>query len=254
MPPTPRPPAFDPGPPAAWAKLFAQAPLAHYLAHPAGRFRTEFGPVYYRGRLKQTTRLLVVGQDPSTDELLAQRNLVGSAGQRAQGLLRKLGLTRSYTMFNTFLFGIKGQLDPAMSAIAQEPPLQNYRNQLFARLAATNPLQAIISFGNGADLAVAQWAGRPPVLPWVQLHHPSADEAIVLPNWNAALAGLHAALTPDPAAPVDLTPYGAAFGPADIADVPRADLPFGLATWHGTGGATHSQRDGDAVIKWQSPL
>jgi uracil-DNA glycosylase len=248
-------PAFDAGPPPTWARLFGQAPLAYYTGHPAGRFRTEFGPVYYRGRLKNaSSRLLIVGQDPSTDELLAQRNLVGSAGQRVQRLLRKLGLTRSYTMFNTFLFGIKGQLDPPMRAIAQEAPIRDYRNRLFDKLAATNPLQAIVSFGNGADLAIEHWPGRPPGLPWLQLHHPSADEALVLPNWNAALAPLHAALTPDAAALVDLTPYGTTFGADGSADIPRADLPFGLPVWHGTGGSTRSQRDGDAIIKWQSPL
>jgi hypothetical protein len=53
---------------------------------------------------------------------------------------------------------------------------------------------------------------------------------------------------------VDLTPYGAVFGPQDVADIPREDLAFGIADWHGTGGATHSQRSGDSVISWTSPL
>ena len=90
-------------------------------AHSSGRFRTEFGPVYYRGRLNSSVKLLVVGQDPSTDEILAQRNLVGSAGQRVQKLLSKIGITKSYVMFNTFLYGIKGQMDVAMNAGARLP-------------------------------------------------------------------------------------------------------------------------------------
>ena len=44
-------PGFDPGPPPPWERIFAAAPLAAYTAHPSGRFRTDFGPVYYRGRL-----------------------------------------------------------------------------------------------------------------------------------------------------------------------------------------------------------
>src|SRR5437868_5383485 len=61
-------PGFDPGPNCAWARLFGQAPLAQYQSLPAA-FRLEFGPVYYRGRINGGARVLVIGQDPSTDEL-----------------------------------------------------------------------------------------------------------------------------------------------------------------------------------------
>jgi hypothetical protein len=121
---------FDKGPSASWAKRFFESPRAYYVTHPSARFRTEFGPVYYRGRLNGTAKLLIVGQDPSTDEILAQRNLVGASGQRVQKLLNKLGISKSYMMFNTFLFGIKGQMDAAMNAIAVEPTILNYRNSL----------------------------------------------------------------------------------------------------------------------------
>ena len=112
---------FDSGPPSAWASLFAQAPLDAYIAHSSGRFRTPFGPVWYRGRLDGTARVLLVGQDPSTDEILAQRIFVGSAGQRVQELLRKLGVTQSYLLLNTFLFSVFGQYDSQLRAIAREP-------------------------------------------------------------------------------------------------------------------------------------
>jgi uracil-DNA glycosylase len=245
---------FDKGPNASWASRFAGAPHQSYVNHASGRFRTEFGPVYYRGRLNASVKLLVVGQDPSTDEILAQRNLVGSAGQRVQRLLRKIGVTKSYTMFNTFLYGIKGQMDAVMNAAALDPAIAGYRNGLFDKLAGSNTLQAIVSFGNGADLAIANWPGRPAAVPWFQLHHPSAPDNIVLPNWNARLNALRAAVTPDSAALVDTTPYGAAFGANDVADIPREDLSFGVAEWHGTGGVTRSQRSGDTVISWTSPL
>jgi hypothetical protein len=245
---------FDKGPTATWAQKFFDAPRQHYVTHPSGRFRIEFGPVYYRGRLNSSVKVLIVGQDPSTDEILAQRNLVGSAGQRVQRLLNKMGLTKSYVMFNTFLFGIKGQMDAVMNAAAVEPTILNYRNSLFDKTAAANTLQAIISFGNGADLAITNWAGRPAGVPWFQLTHPSAPDNIVLPNWNANLNAIHAAVTPDKVSLVDTAPYGAAFGPSDSADIPREDLSFGLADWHGTGGSTRSQRNGDNIINWTSPL
>ncbi len=245
---------FDKGPSASWAKRFFEAPRAYYLTHASARFRTEFGPVYYRGRLNGSAKLLIVGQDPSTDEILAQRNLVGASGQRVQRLLNKLGISKSYIMFNTFLFGIKGQMDAAMNAIAIEPTILNYRNGLFNKVIAENAIQAIISFGNGADLAINNWPTRPAAVPWFQLHHPSADDNIVLPNWNANLNNLRAAVTPDKLSLVNLTPYGVAFGAQDVADIPREDLAFGIADWHGTGGATRSQRNGDNVINWTSPL
>jgi hypothetical protein len=245
---------FDKGPNASWAKRFFQAPRNHYVTHASGRFRPEFGPVYYRGRLNGSARLLIVGQDPSTDEILAQRNLVGASGQRAQRLLNKIGITKSYVMLNTFLFGIKGQMDAVMNAVAIEPPILNYRNGLFDKITAENTIQVIISFGNGADLAITTWPGRPAAVPWFQLHHPSAPDNVVLPSWNANLNALQAAVTPDNAAGVDLTPYGATFGPGDVAAIPREDLAFGIADWHGTGGATRSQRNGDQIIAWTSPL
>jgi hypothetical protein len=59
--------AHDPGPDVEWTALFASAPLAKYQAHP-NEFRLDFGPVYYRGRLNGTARVLVVGQDPAPNE------------------------------------------------------------------------------------------------------------------------------------------------------------------------------------------
>ena len=78
-------PPFDSGPPSAWATLFDQAPLAHYVDHPSGRFRTQFGPVFYRGRLDGTARLLCIASDPGPTERVACRTLVGDAGQPRRG-------------------------------------------------------------------------------------------------------------------------------------------------------------------------
>lgn len=244
-------PKHDPGPPCRWARLFDKAPLDSYLNHPAKRFRTEFGPVFYRGRLDGSARVLIVGQDPSTDELLGQRTLVGDAGQKLQGLLRKLGLRRSYLMLNMSLFGITGQFDAQMQAIALEPAILDYRNRLFDRCAAECKLEAILAFGNGAQFSVAHWPGSK-AYPVIEFHHPSAPDNITLPNWNAQLAKAHAAIAVDPGQSVDLTPYGASFTAADSMTIPREDLPFGLPAWHGTQG-TRSHRNGAKEIVWTAP-
>jgi hypothetical protein len=243
--------AYDPGPPRAWAGFLAQAPLAHYEQHPAGRFRLDFGPVYYRGRLDGSARVLVVGQDPSTNELLAHRILVGHSGQRVQGFLRKLGLARSYVMVNTFLYSVFGQFDRDLRAISEEAPIEGYRNAFLGRLAGENPLEAVIAIGNGARHAVGRWPGSQ-ALPVFEITHPAApDEAALLANWNAALLGLRAVVTPDDGLQPDPLPYRQSFQPGDVAPIPPGDLPFGVPPWMGEG--AHSTRDGNKTIVWSAP-
>jgi hypothetical protein len=60
--------------------------------YPLDSFRVEWGPVFHPGRLDGSARVLIIGQDPATHETIARRILVGEAGQRAQGLLTRLGL------------------------------------------------------------------------------------------------------------------------------------------------------------------
>ena len=77
--------------------------------YPPDSFRTEWGPIFHRGRLDGSARVLVIGQDPATHETICRRILVGEAGQRMQGLLAKLGITRSYVLINAFLYSVYGQ-------------------------------------------------------------------------------------------------------------------------------------------------
>jgi hypothetical protein len=53
---------WDPGPPPAIKTIFEQAPLNEYKNKPH-RFRLEWGPMYYRGRLDGSAKLLVIGQE-----------------------------------------------------------------------------------------------------------------------------------------------------------------------------------------------
>jgi uracil-DNA glycosylase len=243
-------PGFDPGPPPSWEAFFATAPLDAYIAR-ADQFRIEFGPVLYRGRLDGTARLLVMGQDPSTDELLAGRILVGLSGQRVQGLLRRLGLTRSYSLLNTFLFSVKGQFVGELRTLSRSEPFLGYRNAYLDRLRAENPLEAVLAVGGAAQDAIGRWPGRVG-LQVIEVGHPAApDAATTLAGWNAALGPLGQLVGPDDGQVQDLTPYGTAWTPADHAPIPRADLPFGLPAWHGHG--DHSHRDGPTLIVWEAP-
>ena len=241
-------PGFDPGPPLAWGRRFASAPLETYQHRPE-LFRLAFGPVYYRGRLDGTARLLVVGQDPSVNEILAHRIFVGQSGQRLQGLLAKLGLSRSYVMLNTFLYSIFNQFGGENAALSHQDPILGYRNSLFDAVAADGALRAILTVGSAARDAVDRWPGSAGLARAQVLHPAFPDVAQLLANWNAALADLRARLDPDDETTPG-APYGTAFAPGDVVPIPRRDLPFGLPDWHGTG--DHGRRSGDTIIEWHS--
>jgi len=247
--------SYDSGPQTDWNSFFQQAPLSDYQAYnvPSTNpvFRTEFGPVFYRGRLNGTARVMLIGQDPSTDELLAARAFVGQSGQRIQGFLKKLGLCHSYLMVNTFLYCIHGQFTKKIQLISLEEPILSYRNALFNRIAGSNPLQAVITIGTAAHHAYNNWE-HPPDVPVFHIVHPSASESAIMPSWNQALPQLIAVVTPDEGLTPDSTPYGAQFQPGDEIEIPRDDLPFGIPSWHGTGG-TRSARSGNNKITWTAP-
>jgi len=241
-------PAFDPGPPATWAQRFAEAPLDAYLVRP-DLFRVDFGPVYYRGRLDGTARLLVVGQDPSVNEILAQRTFVGQSGQRLQGLLAKLGVTRSYLMLNTFLYSIFGQFGGDNAALSRQDPILGYRNALFDLAADHNPLEAVITVGAGARDAVDRWPGADGYRRVHILHPAFPDTERLLADWNVALTALAETVGPDDGAEPG-SPYGDDIAPDEVLPIPPADLPFGLPPWHGTG--DHGKRSGPTIIEWHS--
>lgn len=245
-------PAHDPGPSLAWDAFFGSAPIDYYDNHPARRFRLDFGPVYYRGRLDGTARVLVVGQDPSTNEILAHRIFVGRSGQRVQGFLNKLGITRSYVMLNAFLYSVFGQFDSELRNISLEATILDYRNAFFDRLADENPLQAIVAFGSGAQHAVQHWP-RAADYPVFDVMHPAAPiQSAVLATWNAALDGMRPLVDADEDGAVASEVYGSAFLSADHSSIPRFDLPFGMAPWHGTAPG-QSERDGNKRIIWKAP-
>ena len=245
-------PKHDPGPGCAWEELFEAAPLAYYQGYTGSPFHTHFGPVFYRGRLDGSARVLVVGQDPSTDETLCGRILVGNAGQLTQNFLAKLGITRSYLMFNTFLYGVQStSLTPALDA---DVTIKTYRNQLFDHAKATTPLELVLAFGSHANTAVTNWPGLGSI-PFVWVTHPTAPTGVAA-NWNTYLPTAQSHVRPDPDGHVDTTPYDTT-APMPTTDIPRRDLPFGTPPWHGTGGATRSARVSGATfetqITWTAP-
>ena len=73
------PTAFDPGYGAEPFRTLVED-VPDGTVFPLKDFRVEWGPVFHRGRLDGTARLLVIGQDPAQHEVIARRTLVGGRG------------------------------------------------------------------------------------------------------------------------------------------------------------------------------
>jgi hypothetical protein len=236
---------FDPGPVSEpFASLAENYPGED--VYPADSFRVEWGPIFHRGRLDGSARVLVIGQDPATAEEIVRRILVGEAGHRVQGFLFKLGIDHSYLMVNTFLYGVYGQVGGERHA--GDPKIVSYRHSWLDAIFAANQLAAVVALGHLADSAWQTWratdAGKRHDPAYAHIIHPTEPESssggdrtklaqaikAMLANWNQALEQLHAAIKhPDTERPLQL--YGDAFAPQDRVAIPEHDVPAGLPAW-----------------------
>ncbi len=226
-----------------FATLVANYPDADI--YPADDFRVEWGPIFHRGRLDGTARVLVLGQDPATHESISRRILVGEAGQRLQGLLAKVGISESYVMVNVYLYSLYGQGGGSRQLKNQE--ITDYRNAWFDALLVTTEVTAVVTLGDLATAAYTSWstsrASAANGIHLTSIRHPTYAEGAArgsgrplaettadqLANWNDHLPALAAHLEPEIA--VDLTPYGTTWSASDLASIPERDLPAGTPSW-----------------------
>ena len=220
---------FDPGPPAKVARHFANVPS---YADFREFFWHDWGPVFYRGRMNRTARLLAIASDPGPTERVAGRTLVGDAGQRVQGFLTKLGLTHSYALVNAYAYALRPSRALQAAPLLSKPDQLLWRNTLLQLI--TGPeLQAIVAFGTPARSALRLWDGKPDV-PVFEVPHPSSrDPRALLDSWRTAVTELRAIVTPDPDGDPAVPNYGLQFLESDYAPIPAGDLPFGVPSWLG---------------------
>lgn len=241
------PDAFDPGYGAEpWRTLCAECPGAD--VYPPDDFRVEWGPIFHRGRLDGTARVLVIGQDPAQHEAIVRRILVGEAGHRLQGFLWKLGIDRSYVLVNAFLYPVYGQ--GGGDRHADDARIAAYRHRWLAALLRGGQVQAVLALGALAETAWQGWLASPEGagtdLPFARITHPTQPEsssegdpdrratalATMLANWNAALGLLGPAIEDrDDDEPRE--PYGVDFVEGERRPVPLFDLPAGVPSWMG---------------------
>ena len=155
---------FDPGPDrgSGWADLFAQTPNYRGFGKAVlGReaFRWHFGPMFYRGRLDGSARVLVIGQEGAQDESLSHRSFTGGTGGHMQHFLAHLGIERSYLFLNTFVYPIFGQYTAGLRTLAQDPrsPLVAHRHRVLDKAHDTGDLRLVIAVGLAAKESVATW-------------------------------------------------------------------------------------------------
>lgn len=243
---------YDAGPPKALANHLAAMPS--YAPH-RDLFWYDWGPVFYRGRLDRSARVLGVASDPGPTERIACRTLVGDAGQRVQGFLTKLGLTRSYVLVNAFAYALLPSKAQRATPILSDPTHQKWRNDLLDKV--TGPaLQAIVAFGGQAREAVSQWP-KPVGVPVFNVPHPSSRNAAVLVNeWRDAVEELRAIVTPDTDGDNTGQNYGPKFRETDYVRIPPRDLPFGVPAWLGDDawGRTAKPRHNNSVDRPSSDL
>lgn len=253
---------FDNGPPAALARHFAAVPAYDPDVHDV--FWYDWGPVFYRGRLNGSAKLLGIASDPGPTERIVGRTLVGDAGQRVQGFLSKVGLTSSYVLVNAFPYAVHpGRVDDALPLL-EAPDHRAWRNRLLD-LITDSRLEVIVAFGGNAQAALHLWDNAPAV-PTFEIPHPSSHNVTDLcDRWRAAIPAIREAVTPDLDGDQTGPNYGSSIQETDYAPIPSADLPFGLPTWMGNDhwGRTASPRHNNAVDRsgtdpdhamvWQAP-
>jgi hypothetical protein len=214
--------------------------------YPGADFRVEWGPVFHRGRLDGSARVLVLGQDPAQHETIARRILIGEAGHRLQGLLFKLGIERSYVLVNTFLYSVFGQAGGERHKA--DPAIAAYRHRWLQAVFDTAAVEAVIAIGHLADDAWKRWratpGGKAVDVGYVHVTHPTQPESAaghdqakldqlieaLLANWNEGMDAIAPSIRhPDATRPVEH--YGTAFAPGDKKPIPMDDLPAGTPAW-----------------------
>ncbi|MEP6619381.1 MAG: hypothetical protein ABJE47_08700 [bacterium] len=226
----------DAGPTGAIKAVMDATPDYQHEVGDATTFWYAFGPVLYRGRLDGSARVLCVASDPGPSECLpfVRRTLIGDSGQKTQGLLAKLGLTRSYVLVNGSAVAMRpSQASKGLKILKTNVAITSSRHALYNSL-LTASVQAIVVLGIPAHELYDVWAASNPAVKKTKvfkLPHPAAvdrdgsghDAALI--EWATAVKSLRKIVTPDADGNASTPNYGAFFTEMDYARIPRWDLP-----------------------------
>jgi uracil-DNA glycosylase len=271
----------DPGPTAAsgWAALFAETPNYRGLGTAVvGReaFRWHHGPMFFRGRLDGSARVVLVGQEGAQDESLSHRSFTGGTGARMQHFLHHIGFDRSYLFLNSFVYPIFGQYTDDLRPLAQDlrSPIVKHRHRILDKAIVDGDARLVVAVGRAAKESIATWVkahggtadperlekatlgSLPGRLHLVGVVHPGSASggstgAIkadfqracnLIKGWVNADSGW---LPADPGVPRDLN---AAYEYRSAA-IPYRDFPFGTCPRLGRGGTSSNRTDDQRGIR-----
>jgi uracil-DNA glycosylase len=229
---------YDPGPPAAYARLLMGGePALGWPDFSALGVTSDasFGTgAIYRGRF--TSVSIVVLADPDApDDLFAGRALCGEAGQRLQALLTAAGLTKRYLILRTVPVDTSDLTAAKRNALVDNTAVRALHTEVLRRVAAANSgLAALLAVGPGAQRLAPNVA-------------PAGLRVINLPAWSTgARTGWQSALDTLSGLSYTKDVSGPTFQlPTVRGRVPTADLPNGTPLWVGTSGDRGSRpKDG----------
>jgi uracil-DNA glycosylase len=270
----------DPGPTTkgGWAALFADTPNYRGLGRAVlGRevFRWQHGPMFFRGRLDGSARVVLVGQEGAQDESLSHRSFTGGTGARMQHFLHHLGLDRSYLFLNSFVYPILGQYTDALRPLAQDrrSPIARHRNRILDKAVVDGDARLVVAVGRAAKESVANWVGShggsadpdrldqavlgslPGSVRLAGVVHPGSaggSTGAIRADFQRACDLIRAWvqadaswLPTDPGMPRDL---GAAYEYRSAA-IPYRDFPFGTCQRLGRGGTSSNRSDEQRGIR-----
>ena len=220
---------FDRGPTPGLARLLTGGATGlagpDFAALGVGGAGAYGGGPRYRGRFAGV-RMLVLADQHGHDDLFWGRAFCGEAGQRFQGLMAALGLTRSYLILRTLPVDTAGDTAGKVWALADRPDVVAGHRAVTGRVLDDNPVAVVVAIGPHAE----RIAGRLDL---------DGQPVVVLPAWGApgaedAWRAGHARLR-SLGLPLDQAPTSADWT-GERAQIPRADLPFGAPRWQGTTG------------------
>ncbi len=272
---------YDPGPPAAsgWAELFARTPNYRGLGKAVlnkEAFRWHHGPMFYRGRLDGSARVVLVGQEGAQDESLSHRSFTGGTGARMQHFLRHLGIDRSYLFLNSFVYPIFGQYTDQLRPLAQDPrsPIVKHRHEILDKAVIDGGAHLVVAVGTAAKESIATWIAShggtadshhletatngsiPAIVRFVGVVHPGsaaggstanikADFQRAINQIKTWIAAGPTWLPADPGVPRDLA-IASTYGSDPI---PYRDFPFGTCPRLGRGGTSSNRSDAQRGIR-----
>jgi uracil-DNA glycosylase len=271
----------DPGPTSAsgWAQVFAETPNYRGLGRVVlGReaFRWHHGPMFFRGRLDGSAKVVVIGQEGAQDESLSHRSFTGGTGARMQYLLRHLGLDRSYLFLNSFVYPIFGQYTDDLRPLAQDrrSPIVSHRHRILDKAIVDGDVRLVVAVGRAAKESIATWiaahggSANPERLEQASLGSlPGRVRALGVVHPGSAAGGSTSAIRADFQRAASLVrgwvEADAGWLPADpgvdrnlaapfqyrSAAIPFRDFPFGTCPRLGRGGTSSNRTDNQRAIQ-----